>query len=58
MGRAPREGRGSVGGTGRDGRSREILLQQCPAVAGEMGSRGPCANRMEFELLRSSEQAA
>jgi hypothetical protein len=33
MGRAPREGRGSVRGAGRDGRSREILLRQCPAAA-------------------------
>jgi hypothetical protein len=40
MGRAPREGRRSVGGAGRDGRSREILLWQCPAAVGETGSRG------------------
>jgi hypothetical protein len=51
-GRAPREGRGSVGGAGRDGRSREIL--PAPAVSGGGGANGvagACAARSNFGSL-------
>jgi hypothetical protein len=53
-GRAPREGRGSVGGASMDGRSTKILLRQCPAAAGGTGSRGPARLDQRRPFLSSS----